>query len=107
MGGTICLCTLDECDIQPLNGTTCTNVDECAEENGGCQHTCVDTDGSYSCTCPAGFTLSPDGVSCEDVNECQLNPCGATTCINTYGSYSCISTSDVFRGSVAAHVGVP
>merc|ERR1712038_804056 len=24
--GTICLCTINECDIQPLNGTTCENV---------------------------------------------------------------------------------
>ena len=41
-------------------------------------------------------TLSADEVGCEDINECALNPCGATTCINTYGSYTCITTSGLY-----------
>merc|ERR1712241_594549 len=85
---------IDECDIQPLNGTQCNNINECA-----------DAAGSYYCSCPAGFTVAPDLVGCEDVNECLLNPCAGTTCINTYGSYYCLTSSDVFGGSVAALVG--
>jgi len=104
--GTICLCIIDECDIQPLNGTQCNNINECADGmNGGCHYSCVDTAGSYYCSCPAGFTVAPDLVGCEDVNECLLNPCAGTTCINTYGSYYCLTSSDVFGGSVAALVG--
>merc|ERR1712142_39072 len=103
--GTICLCIIDDCDIKPLNGTQCSNIDECADGmNGGCHHSCVDTAGSYYCSCPAGFSVAPDLVGCEDVDECQFNPCVGTTCINTYGSYYCLTSSDVFGGSVAALV---
>jgi len=44
-------------------------------------------------------------MGCDDVDECQLNPCSGTTCINTYGSYYCLTSSDVSSGSVAALVG--
>jgi len=102
--GIICLCLVDECTILPLNGTTCTNVNECASENGGCAHQCVDTTGSFYCSCPAGFTLAYDLVDCEDVDECAQNPCSGSSCINTYGSYYCISGS-VYNGNLAAQVG--
>merc|ERR1711988_1872686 len=103
--GTICLCIIDDCNIVPLNGTQCTNVNECAFDNGGCHHSCVDTEGSFYCSCPAGFTLASDLLGCEDVDECSLNPCSGTTCINTYGSYYCLTSSDVSSGNVAALVG--
>jgi len=105
--GIICLCIKDECDIVPLNGTDCTNVDECSSDNGGCHSSCVDTEGSFYCSCPAGFTLAADLLGCEDVNECSQNPCSGTTCINTYGSYYCLTSSDVSGGSVAALVSEP
>uniref|UniRef100_A0A8B9LC32 Metalloendopeptidase n=1 Tax=Astyanax mexicanus TaxID=7994 RepID=A0A8B9LC32_ASTMX len=31
--------------------------DECSKENGGCQHECVNTFGSYTCQCRIGFSL--------------------------------------------------
>ena len=39
--------------------------DECALANGGCQHTCTNTDGSYKCSCNNGYQLKPDGLRCE------------------------------------------
>lgn len=30
---------------------------ECSIRNGGCSHGCVDTLGSYFCTCPSGYHL--------------------------------------------------
>merc|ERR1711988_1734555 len=63
------------------------------------------TEGSFYCSCPAGFTLASDLLGCEDVDECSLNPCSGTTCINTYGSYYCLTSSDVSSGNVAALVG--
>uniref|UniRef100_H2Y970 VWFA domain-containing protein n=1 Tax=Ciona savignyi TaxID=51511 RepID=H2Y970_CIOSA len=31
---------------------TCGDIDECANNNGGCSHTCTNTNGSYVCSCP-------------------------------------------------------
>ncbi|GFR97298.1 thrombospondin-4, partial [Elysia marginata] len=52
---------------------------------------CINTLGSYTCgDCPSGYTGK--GITCEDVNECQQNPCyPGVTCINTRGSYQCAS----------------
>ncbi|CAH1245436.1 SCUBE1 [Branchiostoma lanceolatum] len=71
-------------------GTSCdTDIDECLTNNAGCQHTCVNTAGSYYCTCRIGYLLS-QGHNCEDINECLIGNGGCQhNCINTEGSYSC------------------
>ena len=33
-------------------------VNECNQGNGGCEHTCNNTDGSFSCSCNTGYQLS-------------------------------------------------
>ena len=33
-------------------------VNECDTNNGGCSHTCVDTEESYMCECPTGYELA-------------------------------------------------
>ncbi|KAF7272619.1 protein tolkin-like [Rhynchophorus ferrugineus] len=38
--------------------------DECATRNGGCDHDCVNTLGSFQCSCRTGFTLSENKRSC-------------------------------------------
>ena len=38
--------------------------DECSEDNGGCQHTCLNTPGGHGCGCWDGFTLADDDLSC-------------------------------------------
>jgi len=96
--GTICLCIRDTCNIEPLNGTQCTNVNECQTENGGCHYQCIDTQGSFYCTCPGGFNLAFDQKGCEDVNECNNFPCGGNQCVNTYGGYYCLSNGVVASG---------
>ncbi|XP_026996788.2 bone morphogenetic protein 1-like isoform X2 [Tachysurus fulvidraco] len=42
------------------------DVDECSRENGGCQHQCVNTFGSYSCRCQNGFTLHTNMHDCKE-----------------------------------------
>lgn len=39
-------------------------MDECAENNGGCQHTCLNVMGSYECRCQEGFLLSDNQHTC-------------------------------------------
>lgn len=42
------------------------DVDECSKENGGCQHECVNTFGSYSCQCRSGFMLHDNKHDCKE-----------------------------------------
>ncbi|CAL1683040.1 unnamed protein product [Lasius platythorax] len=43
-----------------------TDMDECATNNGGCQHECKNTIGSYQCSCHNGFTLHENGHDCKE-----------------------------------------
>ncbi|XP_055621202.1 tolloid-like protein 1 [Toxorhynchites rutilus septentrionalis] len=43
-----------------------TDVDECAMNNGGCQHECKNTLGSYTCSCHNGYTLQDNGHDCKE-----------------------------------------
>ncbi|XP_068716589.1 deleted in malignant brain tumors 1 protein-like isoform X2 [Montipora foliosa] len=55
-----------------------------------CQHNCVNTWGSYYCTCRQGYKLQADGTTCEDINECKTQNGGCThQCINIPGSHYC------------------
>lgn len=40
------------------------DLDECATDEGNCQHECVNTLGSYICTCHNGYTLHENGRDC-------------------------------------------
>ena len=69
------------------------DIDECATNNGGCSDRCVNVPSSYQCTCPEGYSLMDDWLTCHDIDECLLVPesCGSVgTCFNTLGSYRCL-----------------
>lgn len=40
-----------------------TDVNECTKENGGCSQICINTYGSYTCSCKDGYIAK--GKSCE------------------------------------------
>ena len=40
------------------------DINECADDNGGCMQECHNTDGSHYCTCGEGYVLSTDQKSC-------------------------------------------
>ena len=44
-----------------------TDINECAELTDGCAQICVDTDGSYHCSCDSGYSLSSDNFGCNGV----------------------------------------
>ena len=37
---------------------------ECEVDNGGCEYTCTDTVTSFECSCPDGYSLDQDGLTC-------------------------------------------
>ena len=41
------------------------DVDECAEDTDGCAQICMDTDGSYFCSCEIGYNLAEDQHDCD------------------------------------------
>ncbi|XP_035688625.1 neurogenic locus notch homolog protein 1-like [Branchiostoma floridae] len=64
-------------------------INECSSNNGGCEHSCENTVGSYRCTCRTGYQLYGSRY-CRDVNECSSNNGGCDhNCENTDGSYDC------------------
>ena len=47
------------------------DIDECTELPGACQGgNCINSFGSYECTCPSGYELDDSNMICHDVNEC-------------------------------------
>jgi len=52
-----------------------TDIDECAELNGECQHNCTNTNGSYSCSCNKGYKLSEDEHNCTEYSWCEKLSC--------------------------------
>ncbi|KAB0396463.1 hypothetical protein E2I00_012107 [Balaenoptera physalus] len=74
------------------------DVNECLEgdfcfPNGEC----LNTDGSFACTCAPGYRPGPRGASCLDVDECrERGPalCGSQRCENSPGSYRCVRDCD-------------
>ncbi|KAM3926202.1 fibulin-1 isoform 2-T4 [Leptodactylus fuscus] len=59
---------------------------------GPCNQQCRDTGTSVICSCYAGYQLHPDGVTCEDINECIAGTHNCKVgqiCINQLGSFRC------------------
>jgi cysteine-rich repeat protein len=82
-----------QCAVEPgysCTGSSCTDIDECATDNGGCAQTCTNTIGGFACSCGAGYVLDANGRTCEYLNECATNNGGcAQFCTNTFASFEC------------------
>ncbi|KAH9523872.1 hypothetical protein Btru_047284, partial [Bulinus truncatus] len=83
-----CFLTLDinECFLTlDINECFLTlDINECSLKM--CPQDCINTVGSYNCTCFSGYQLV--NGTCQDINECSLKMC-PQDCINTVGSYNC------------------
>jgi len=87
-----------QCDPCPSgysgDGIQCLDDDECALNTDGCDHNCINTPGSFVCTCNSGFFLDLDQKTCQDVDECSPVGDCMHICENTVGSYTCKCNSD-------------
>lgn len=66
--------------------------DQCSENNGKglCSHMCTNTLLSFECSCPKGYQLGEEGLTCQDIDECSAFPRNCTQlCENSPGSFSC------------------
>ncbi|VDN19242.1 unnamed protein product, partial [Gongylonema pulchrum] len=57
------------CEILPAFQVA--EVDECKSNAHGCEHRCVNTIGGYECECNIGYSLRPDGKTCQSRALCQ------------------------------------
>ncbi|VDI61539.1 Hypothetical predicted protein [Mytilus galloprovincialis] len=46
----------------------CKDIDECQTTQSLCEHKCINTNGTYVCSCSSGFSLNSDGKTCTDSN---------------------------------------
>lgn len=53
---------------QPSQRSLCSlpDKDECSKNNGGCQHECLNSFGSYECQCRSGFVLHDNKHDCKE-----------------------------------------
>ncbi|XP_073478015.1 fibulin-1 isoform X2 [Aquarana catesbeiana] len=76
----------------PLSDTEDIFMGDRCRGGGPCNHQCRDTVSSVVCSCYAGYQLQPDGVTCEDINECIVGTHNCKVgqiCINQVGSFRC------------------
>ena len=66
-----------ECALPGWEGVECLDdIDECLPDNGGCEHDCINTPGSFHCGCRDGYAfISGSLTHCEDINECDRQWC--------------------------------
>ena len=93
----------------------CSDVDECAANTDGCEHICINTIGSFECSCLPGYMLNSDNQTCtgeplyadvhgkvsydnyvivyffSDIDECEKDSggCEHGLCSNINGSFEC------------------
>ena len=47
------------------------DINECDTDNGGCDHNCTDSIGSYNCSCDIGYILATDNHGCGKSKKCS------------------------------------
>ena len=85
----LCVVLLEESMVENLSPIF-SDIKECEQDNGGCDHICTESEGSFQCSCRSGFNLESDGRSCSDIDECSAGSHNCEQrCTNTEGSFTC------------------
>ena len=53
-----------ECSFITLCLLHSTDINECLTNNGGCDHICINNQGSFECSCNTTYTLAKDNETC-------------------------------------------
>jgi hypothetical protein len=71
-----------------------------------CSHRCVRGNPDY-CACPSGLQLTPNGLICTDIDECNstTSVCPTSQCINTFGKYDCLTLKIGIEAQPASQIG--
>ncbi|XP_070549873.1 hyalin-like [Ptychodera flava] len=73
-----------------VNNYCVADVDECYNSTtNGCSHTCENSYGSFTCTCPNGYELQADDKTCVETDACESSPCVNGHCVDTIDGYTC------------------
>ncbi|CAL4126173.1 unnamed protein product, partial [Meganyctiphanes norvegica] len=62
------------------------NVNECLDNNGGCDQICTNVIGSFNCSCDVGSYLDGDQKSCKDPRPIIFNGAGTAHSTSVYSS---------------------
>jgi hypothetical protein len=67
----LCRCTKEGYRLTVNSNTQiCQDFDECKDSLGiYCSFNCINTDGSFNCTCPVGFMIDQETKSCRKMND--------------------------------------
>jgi len=71
------------------------DVDECRVNNGGCEHDCFNTIGSFECRCRNGYFLAANGKNCIGRNYVCLSVCLSVCSVFLDASHSESSSIDI------------
>ncbi|KAG8232307.1 hypothetical protein J437_LFUL018286 [Ladona fulva] len=55
---------------------TCLDINECLDNNGDCEHLCINEQGGYRCECDDGWKLQRDNRTCQQISHTP-RPTGA------------------------------
>uniref|UniRef100_H2Y969 VWFA domain-containing protein n=1 Tax=Ciona savignyi TaxID=51511 RepID=H2Y969_CIOSA len=84
--------------LNHVKQAVCYDVNECDTNNGGCSDTCVNTQGSFHCTCPENMILDSDLATCISnttgqraaFDECSVDNGGCSDgCVDTLEGFNC------------------
>ncbi|KAK7492745.1 hypothetical protein BaRGS_00016050, partial [Batillaria attramentaria] len=91
VGSYVCSCSSGFNSV----GDSCVAQTECVSST--CEQNCRVVGGTEKCICNAGYTVNAtDSSICDDIDECQNNPCINGTCNNTPGAFTCTCANGTY-----------
>ena len=74
------MCTGESCCLHvgsvfwlTLDDLHSSDTDECTSGVAECGQVCVNTEGSFHCSCYSGYKLTEDGINCTGVESYNIN----------------------------------